>query len=204
MKKYSHFIVALIWCIYAVYDYYYGHFFIAAIVWVATIAILSLVTFVQFCKLIAEWKLYFKQRIFILFFYLLFTILVVKNHVTHEIIEQIDTFVFLYQKKEIVEKIKQGEITKDLKSHSVYTQLPSGYPQVSNPNNKIIISRNEVDNTLTVYFYIFSNFMEAPSIILFYTNDPDMIKSLEEDIVAHPEQNWKVEENWYRFYGEDF
>ncbi len=204
MKKYAHFIVALIWCIYAVYDYYYGIYFFSIFIWLFLIIMMAVIFTVHLIKLILNRKNTTKVRTIKFTTYLTLFILQIFYLDVHEYFERIDTFLFLYQKKEIVEKVRQGVITPTERDNGNWTKLPSGYPQVSNPENEIIISKNEINNTLTVKFAIFSNFMEAPSIILFYTNDPEMIKILEEEINKNPEQNWKVEENWYRYFGEQY
>ncbi len=121
-----------------------------------------------------------------------------------QFIEKVDTYAFLNQKKEIVRKIKRRQINPNI-GHSDYScKFHKGYPHVSNPDNFIEIYRYKNQKTVTVVFYILRNFMEAPSTLLIYTNEKNSINKLEEAIIKNPEQNWKVEENWYRFYGEDF
>lgn len=165
---------------------------------------MSIICIVQLFKLIKERKSITASRIIKIVSYISLIFLNSNYWILHECIESVDTFIFLDQKKEIVEKIKRGEITLNLNDNKNRTDLPKGYPQVSNPDNSIEFYGNETNDTTTVIFYIFSNFMESPSIMLIYTNDKESIRKLEEEIVKYPEENWKVEENWYRYVGDYF
>ena len=73
---------------------------------------------------------------------------------------------------------------------------------LSNGGNDIGISRNKDNNRITVTFWVFRNFFDSPSTHFVYTDDPEEIKELDKQIAEHPDNNWKIKENWYRKYGD--
>ena len=81
-------------------------------------------------------------------------------------------------------------------------ELPYKFPVISNGGNEIGISKNDGTNEITVTFWVFRNFFSAPSTHFEYTNRPEDIKYYNEIIERDPDENWKVEENWYRTFHE--
>ncbi|ESU21379.1 hypothetical protein FCR2A7T_05520 [Flavobacterium cauense R2A-7] len=118
------------------------------------------------------------------------------------IIEKVDWNVFFYKRNQIVEKVKNGELKPNVSWNNWVCQLPFEFPIISNSGNDIGIRKNENNGKYTIHFWVFRNFLDNPSTYFVYTEDEDDIKAFEEEIKKNPKENWKLEENWYRIYGD--
>ncbi|MEM9717951.1 MAG: hypothetical protein AAGA10_01800 [Bacteroidota bacterium] len=121
----------------------------------------------------------------------------------NSIIEKLDWLILENRRNEIVNQVKRGELNPNVSWNGIICELPFEFPVVSNGGNDIVIWRNEERNTVTIEFWIFRNFFEAPQKQFVYTNDPTKIQKIEEKIKKDRfKNNWKIKENWYRTYGE--
>ena len=102
----------------------------------------------------------------------------------------------------IVDKVKSGELNPNGNHNNGLCKLPYEFPVVSHGGNDILIGKSSDSEELIVKFWIFRNFFEAPSIYFVYTTNEKKINELEERVARDPKNNWRIEENWYRTFGE--
>src|SRR5690606_33978389 len=100
-------------------------------------------------------------------------------------------------------EVKLGKLNPNVKWNKWVCELPYEFPIVSNGGNDIGIFRNKKDNSLTIKFWIFRNFFDAPSTYIIYTEDQESILHYEKKIIEKPAFNWKIEKNWYRILGDE-
>jgi hypothetical protein len=157
---------------------------------------------VQFIKLIKERKTLTKLRIlnavtFSILLYLTFNHLLVDR-----VIEKVDWKIFYNKRMDIVNQAKKKELNSNVSWNGVVCELPFKFPVISNGGNDIMIFGNKDRDTLTVTFWTFRNFFSAPSTSFVYTISTEEIKELEKQIADDPDNNWKIQDNWYRTFGE--
>ena len=130
------------------------------------------------------------------------TFLTYKPWITHQFIEKADWTLFYNKRIDIVEQIKTGKLECQGNQGYALCELPFEFPILSNGGNDIIIYRNQTNSSVTVTFFVFRNFFEAPSIHLVYSNDIGQIGQLEQMVLHNPKNNWKIKDNWYRTSGQ--
>ena len=202
IKKRTLIWIVIIWIIITLINYYYTNFFILAFIWLGLSAILFIGTIVQIVKLIKERKNLTKFRIAKLIVFGLLFALTFFRHIPNELIEKVDWIVLKGKRTEIVGKIKSGELIPNGTSNNGICELPFEFPIVSNGGNDVWIIRNKENNKLTVRFFVFRNFFDSPSTKFVFTEDEKTIEAFEKRIKEKPENNWKLDENWYRIYGD--
>lgn len=116
-------------------------------------------------------------------------------------IESMDWKLFKNKRIEIIKQVKNGDLLPNVNRNVSLCKLPFEFPIISNGGNEIIILRNNNENSLTVSFWIFRNYLDNPSSYFVYTNDDKLAEKIEEKIKRNPIYNWKMEENWYRVSG---
>ncbi|MDG1314869.1 MAG: hypothetical protein P8P29_05025 [Flavobacteriaceae bacterium] len=202
IKKRALIWIVIIWIIITLINYYYTNFFILAFIWLGLSAILFVGTIVQIVKLIKELKNLTKFRIAKLIVFGLLFVLTFFRHIPNELIEKVDWIVLKGKRTEIVEKIKSGELIPNGTSNKGICELPFEFPIVSNGGNDVWIIRNKENSKLTVRFFVFRNFFDSPSTKFVFTEDEKTIETFEKRIKEKPKNNWKLDENWYRIYGD--
>ncbi len=190
------------WCLLTIIKYYFIPYFIAFLLW----ALLSF-TFLGFAitqvlKIVWEWKSLAKLRIikflvFSILFYLTFN-----QSPFNRLIEKADWSIQYKRRMAIVDKVKSGELNPNGNHNNGLCKLPYEFPVVSHGGNDILIGKSSDSEELIVKFWIFRNFFEAPSIYFVYTTNEKKINELEERVARDPKNNWRIEENWYRTFGE--
>lgn len=125
-----------------------------------------------------------------------------KPWIVHDLIEKADWTLFYNKRVDIVEQVKSGNLNCKGSRGSAVCELPFEFPILSNGGNDIVIYRNQTNNSVTVTFFVFRNFFEAPSTHIVYSNDIGQIAQLEQMVSHNPEQNWKIKDNWYRTFGQ--
>lgn len=140
-----------------------------------------------------------KLMVFSILFFLTFN-----RFMTNQVIENIDWELMKDRRTKIVNQVKKGELKPNVNHNNMVCKLPFEFPVVSNGGNDILISKNVDTNTMSVSFWIFRNFFSSPSTYFTYSDDLRMIQEIEDEILKDPQNNWKIEENWYRTYGEVF
>ena len=138
-------------------------------------------------------------------FYIVTTILIILTiypHPINKIIEKADWYIFYSKRNEIVQMVKNKELNPNVSWNNVLCELPFEFPVISNGGNDILIERVNNTNNVTVTFWIFRNFFSAPSTRLVFTNDITEIRRINNLIEKDPANNWVIEENWYRTFGE--
>jgi hypothetical protein len=194
--------IVIIWIIITLINYYYTNFFFLAFIWLGLSAILLIGTIIQIVKLILERKKLTKFRVTKVFIFIFLFVLTFFRHLTNEMIEKADWFVLKGKRTEIVEKIKSGELVANGKNNNGICELPFEFPVVSNGGNDVWIIRNKETDKITVRFWVFRNFFDSPSTKFVFTEDQKTIDAFEKRIKENPENNWKLDDNWYRIYGE--
>lgn len=117
-------------------------------------------------------------------------------------IEKIDWHLFYQKRMAIVNQVKSGHLNPNVTWNGWVCELPYKFPIVSNGGNDIGISRNKETNSVTVTFWVYRNFFDAPSTTFVFTDNKDDIAAFEERVAVKPENNWKLGDGWYRLFGE--
>lgn len=194
--------IVIIWVALTLINYYYMPFFLLAFVWLAlSLALLSLVVF-QLIMLIKERKHIKRLRIIKLVTFATLFLLTFFRTTTHLAVEKMDWFLLESKRAEIVARVKENKLNPNVSWNGWVCELPFEFPVVSNGGNDIGIFRNKDNKGITVTFWVFRNFFDAPSTHFIFTDDPQEMKQIEEKIKDRPEDNWKIKENWYRTYGD--
>lgn len=111
-------------------------------------------------------------------------------------LEKIDWHLRKNQRKEIIAKLKNGNLKYNPDKSTFYLEKFK-YSLISNGGNDIVIQLG-AKNQLTVTFFINRGFLDHYSAFV-YTNDPDEIKRIENYIRLRVKgDNFKIEKNWYR------
>jgi hypothetical protein len=190
------------WIILTISNFYFIPYFIVAFGWFGLLAGFFAITIYQIIKAIKERKRITKLRLYKLTLFLALFFLTFYGRYVDRLLEKVDWRFFYNKRTEIVEQVKSNDLNPNVDWNGWVCELPFEFPVISHGGNDIGIIRNEEKNTTTVTFWIFRNFFSAPSTRLIYTNDSTKIESINKLIKRHPKDNWKIEENWYRTYGE--
>lgn len=208
MSKRSLLYIVIGWGVLIIIKYYLP-FFMVTLLWIGLSFLLLSVLVIEFIKLIVEIiatirtkKPLAKLRILKVLVFSTLLYLTFKPWILHGVIEKFDWKMFYAKRIEIVEKGKLGKLYPNGKNENGICKLPFKFPILSNGGNEISIYRNMEKQTVTVTFWVYRNFFSAPSTSFVYTNDPDGIKVLENEVKEDPENNWKIQDNWYRNFGE--
>ena len=202
MNKNTLIFIVIGWFLLKLIEYYFIPYFIVALLWIALSLTLLIITLIQLIKLIKERKFITKLRIqkaivFSILFYLTFNRLPI-----NKIIEKIDWTIFYNKRMDIVQQVERKELNPNVSWNNWVCELPFEFPVVSNGGNEIGIYRNEENKTLTITFWVYRNFFSAPSTCFVYTNDNEEKKELDILISNDPDNNWKIDKNWYRTFRE--
>ena len=163
---------------------------------------LLILTIGQIIKLIRERKNLTRQRIISVSVILTLFLLTFYRQPINQIIEKVDWHIFYNKRTEVVEQVKNGELKPNVSWNGWVCELPYEFPVISNGGNDIGISKNDSTNEVTVTFWVFRNFFSAPSTHFVYTNRPEDIQYDNDLIERSPNENWKIEDNWYRTFEE--
>ncbi|MEM6632300.1 MAG: hypothetical protein AAF694_21685 [Bacteroidota bacterium] len=195
--------IAIGWGILTLFNYYYMNFFFLAFEWIFLCLGLFIGFLIQLAKLAMGPPNPGHLRIQKTGLFLILFVLTFFQSWPNSIIEKLDWLILENRRNEIVNQVKRGELNPNVSWNGIICELPFEFPVVSNGGNDIVIWRNEERNTVTIEFWIFRNFFEAPQKQFVYTNDPTKIQKIEEKIKKDRfKNNWKIKENWYRTYGE--
>ena len=194
--------IVSVWVVLTLVNYYFVPYFIVALEWIVLSLILLIWTIGQIVKLIKERKNLTRQRIASVLVISTLFLLTFFRQPVNQIIENADWYIFYKKRTEVVEQVKNGELKPNVSWNGWVCELPYEFPVISNGGNDIGISKNDSTNEVTVTFWVFRNFFSAPSIHFVYTNRPEDIKYYNELIERNPDENWIIEENWYRTFHE--
>ncbi|MBL0745665.1 hypothetical protein [Chryseolinea lacunae] len=137
-----------------------------------------------------------KVLVFSILFFLTF-----KHAPVNRLIERADWFILYDRRMAVVDKVKRKELRPHRGSKNGICELPYEFPVVSNGGNDISVWESD-EERMTISFWIFRNYFEAPSTRLMYTTDEKRIEEFEKRISRDADNNWKIEENWYRTLGD--
>jgi hypothetical protein len=191
--------VVIGWCLLVLIEYYLLPYFIVTLLWIGFSHALYIILIIQILKLIKERKSLTKFRVLKVVTFLILLYFTFKPWILHDLIEKVDWKIFYNKRMEIVEQVKQDKFGPYESGNS---KLPFQFPILSNGGNEVYISRNKSNNTVTVNFWVYRNFFSAPSTSFIYTNDSEEIKYMDTQMSNDPEHNWKIQDNWYRKWGE--
>lgn len=190
--------IVLIWVMLTLVNYYYIPFFFIVLNWLGMSLVLLIWTIVQTQKTIKERNNLSKQRIIsTLTIFVLFIFTFYRKPV-NRLIEQADWRMFYSKRIGVINLIKEGKLTPNEGWNNWTYELPYEFPIISNNGNEIEITRNDSTKNMTVTFWIFRNYFNAPSTYFVYTDDQIEISKIEDIIKNNPEDNWKITNNWYR------
>ncbi|WOD43994.1 hypothetical protein [Hwangdonia lutea] len=194
--------IVSIWVVLTLVNYYLVPYFIVALEWLILSLVLLIWSIGQIVKLIKERKNLSRQRIASVLVISSLFLLTFFRQPVNQIIEKADWYIFFNKRTEVVEQVKNGELEPNVSWNGWVCELPYEFPVISNGGNDIGISKNDSTNEVTVTFWVFRNFFSSPSTHFVYTNRPEDIKHYNELSERHPDDNWKIEENWYRTFHE--
>ena len=183
-------------------NYYFMPFFLLPFIWLGFSFTLLVISFIQIIKIFKEGKSASIQRILKATVFILLFLMTFFQSFTDRIIEKADWIFFYNRRMEIVNQVKKEILNPNVNWNGWVCELPFEFPVVSNGGNDIGIFRNKENGAITVTFWVFRDYFESPSTYLIYTNDPDKIKTIEKKISTNPKENWKIEESWFRTYGD--
>ena len=190
------------WVFLTLVNYYFVPYFIVVLEWLILSLALLILTIGQIIKLIRERKNLTRQRIISVSVILTLFLLTFYRQPINQIIEKVDWHIFYNKRTEVVEQVKNGELKPNVSWNGWVCELPYEFPVISNGGNDIGISKNDSTNEVTVTFWVFRNFFSAPSTHFVYTNRPEDIQYYNDLIERSPNENWKIEDNWYRTFEE--
>lgn len=194
--------VIIFWVLWKLYEHYEVSYFLVPFLWLGLSFLLLIVVVIQLVKLIKERKSITRLRIIKLLTFSLLLYLNLYRWTFDKLIEKVDWY-FLYNKRsEIVNQVKNDKLKSNVSWNDWICELPFEYPIVSHGGNDIGISKNNNDNSLTVTFFVYRNFFSAPSTKFIYSTNKEDISYYEEQISKNPNDNWKIEDNWYRILSE--
>lgn len=194
--------IVVIWGTLTLVNYYFVPYFIVALEWFAMSLGLLIWTILQIVKTIKERKNLSKQRIISALTISILFVLTFYRQPVNRLIEKADWYVFYSKRSSVVDLVKEGKLTPNVSWNNWVCELPYEFPVISNGGNDIGISRNNSTGKATVTFWVFRNFFSSPSTHFVYTDDPDEINEIENLIKNNPEDNWKIDDNWYRTFHE--
>jgi energy-coupling factor transporter transmembrane protein EcfT len=195
-------IILAVWVILTLVNYYYVIFIILPFMYLGMIIGLLIVAILQLAKLKRkEFKSNLWRIISIAICVLLF-IFTFNINTTNRFIEKIDWKLLKSRRVQIVENVKNDILVPNVSYNNVICELPFEFPVVSNGGNDIWINKNQTTHSTRVIFWVFRNFFESPQTCFVFTDDPETIENIDKHIKEDPDNNWKIEEHWYRTYGE--
>jgi len=183
-------------------EYYFLPYFVVALLWLIASAAIIVITVIELVKLIGSRKLLSGMGVIKILTFCFLTYLTIMPWITRGIIEQIDWKISYNKRLEVVNQVKSRQLNSNVGFNSWTCRLPYEFPVVSNTGNDIGIHRNLKDSTVTVTFFVYRNFFEAPSTHIIYSNDSLEIQKLERQVLHDNEHNWKIRDNWYRTFGQ--
>jgi len=190
------------WCLLKFVEYYFFHFLVRALFWFVLSAILLTVILSQVVKALEERKALTRLRIAKVFTFLTLFYLTLCPWFVDRLIEKIDWKMFYKKRIEIVQQVKSKSLTSNDKLSGGICELPFEFPVISNGGNDVLIYRSKNSDAVTVSFWVYRNYFNAPSTSFVYTNDIAEMKEIENGISLDPKNNWKIIDNWYRTFGE--
>lgn len=207
IKKFNlegYLILIIVWGFIQLFTFYVFHFYIIPFTWLITVFVLLIIIIKNLIYTIKNrnvklliYQGLLKLNITVVLFLLTFYGL---NYVPQLIIEKIDWIVLCNERKNIIDDVKKNKLKPNVSYNDFMCELPYEFPIFSNGGNDIAIFYNN-ENQYTIEFYVFRNFFEAPSTKIIYSENPENINYYEEKIKDDPNNNWKIENNWYRIYG---
>ena len=194
--------IIIIWVLLTLINYYFVPYFIVAFEWLGMSLGLFIWTIIQVVKTVKERKSLTKQRLFALLTISVLFALTFYRQPVSRLIENIDWYVFYSKRLEVVDYVKQGKLAPNVSWNNWVCELPYELPVISNGGNDIGISKNDNTGKVTVTFWVFRNFFSAPSTHFVYTDDPEEMETLNSMVKNNPEDNWKININWFRTFHE--
>ena len=188
------------WFLLTIIEYYLLPYFIVPLLWLEFSFIFFIILIIEIIKLVKERKSLSGLRILKVIVFACLFYFTLNRWVINGLIEKIDWKIFYNKRMDIVKQVKENKLKPN--DNGIY-KLPFDFPILSNGENEIWIFQNKETNNVTVTFWIYRNFFNAPSTSFVYTNDTKEIKELEDEIKDDPKNNWKVQDNWYRTFGDE-
>jgi len=177
-------------------------FFFLPFIWLGVSLTLLIISISQFIKLIKERKSITRLRLTKTLVFTGLFLLTFFRSIPDLIIEKADWFLLYNKRTDIVRQVIDKELNPNVSWNGWVCELPFEFPVVSNGGNDIGIFRSKENGQTTVQFWVFRNFFDSPSIYFVYTDNPVVVKRIEQKITQNPKENWKIANNWYRIFGD--
>jgi hypothetical protein len=196
--------IITIWVTVKILNYYFDTFLFLPLVLFLAFFFFLIMFIIQTTKTIKERKHLTQLRIQKLTVYGILLIINCLYPYTNTLIEKADWHLSYNKRIAIIEQVHNFELRpRTDNNYFPKCKLPYKLPVVSNNGNEIIIKRKSShDPKITVEFIIYQGFIDEPSTMLIYSDDPVKLQELQKRIKVQPDENWKLEENWYRIRGE--
>jgi hypothetical protein len=124
---------------------------------------------------------------------------------TDRLLEIADWHIQYNRRVQLVEQVRSYKLncsTNNNNNFIPWCSLPYNIPVLSNNGNRIILYRdNSYGPKLTVEFVLYNGYIDQPATMLVYSDNPLKIAELENRIIYDSDNNWKIENNWYRTRG---
>lgn len=188
----------VLWIVYVVLNYFISPFFLKPISWIIVCLVLFIFSISQIVKGVKHGKSLTLNSILNISIALTLFLLTFYNFmkIPDAVMEKLDWKISYNRRMQVIKELERGKLKiNDDKNDGIY-ELPYRFPIVSNGGNDIWISKS--DKGKTVRFWISRGFFESPQTYFIYTDDAATIKQFEELIGEKPQNNWKLQENWYR------
>lgn len=194
--------IVVVWLILILISYYIVPYFIVVLEWFSLSLGLFIWALVQIGKMIKERRNLTRQRIFSALIICILFLLTFYRSLVNSLIEEADWYIFYSKRSEVVELVKEGKLTPNVSWNNVVCELPYEFPVISNGGNDICIFKSGSTRKVTVTFWVYRNFFNSPSTYFVYTDDPKEKEALDNLVKRNPQDNWKINYNWYRTFDE--
>lgn len=194
--------IVVFWGMVTLLNYYFVPYFIVTLEWLGMSLGLGIWTLIQIGKIIRERKNLSKQRVFSGLTVCALFLLTFYWQPVNRLIEKADWHVFYSKRCSVVTLVKGGKLTPNVSWNNQICELPYEFPVISNGGNDILVSKNDSTGKITVTFWVYRNFFSAPSTHFVYTDDPEKKVELNTLVENNPEDNWRINKNWYRTFHE--
>ena len=190
------------WCILTIINFYFVPYFLLALEWLLILFLFFIVAIIKTVKISKSDENLTKSKKIQYGLITVLFILTIYPHPVNKVLEKIDWYIFYSKRIEIVQMINNRQLNPNVNWSKDLCELPFEFPVISNGGNDIVINRIDSTDRITVTFWVFRNFFNSPSTKFVYSNDSYEIVRIQNKVKHDPSNNWEIEQNWYRTYGD--
>ena len=190
------------WGALTIINFYFVPYFLLALEWLLILFVFLIVAIIKTVQITKSDENLTKSKKIQYGFITVLFILTIYPHPVNKVLEKIDWHIFYSKRIEIVQMVKNRQLNPNVSWSKDLCELPFEFPVISNGGNDIVINRIDSTGHITVTFWIFRNFFSSPSTKLVYSNDSYEIGRIQDKVKQDPSNNWEIEPNWYRTFGD--